>query len=135
MAYKNVQSRILQVDQQIKDLLIQHASYQLPETTVLQKKCRVKNQININLEKLAYQFYCTNLFEIQSVSYGVVLGVICELGHNIHKFEKSGHFTSWLRLAPNNRISGGKILSGRVPKGSNYLKIIFRNAANTTCTK
>jgi len=131
MAYKDAKIRMLRLDEQIKNLLNQHTSCELPEDIVLQKKCRVKNQININLEKLAYQFYGTNLFEIQSVSYGTVLGVICELGHNVYKFEKSGHFTSWLRLAPNNRISGGKILSGRVPKGSNYLKIVFRNAANT----
>jgi len=35
-----------------------------------------------------------------------------------------------LRLAPNNKISGGKILSSKVPKGSNRLKIALRNAAN-----
>jgi transposase len=42
----------------------------------------------------------------------------------------SKQFTSWLRLAPNNKISGGKILSNKVPKGSNRLKIALRNAAN-----
>ena len=35
-----------------------------------------------------------------------------------------------LRLAPNNKISGGKILSSRTPKGSNKLKIALRQAAN-----
>ncbi|MDP3667803.1 MAG: transposase [Sediminibacterium sp.] len=40
-------------------------------------------------------------------------------------------FASWLRLAPNNKISGGKVLSNRVPKGSNRLKIALRNAANS----
>jgi hypothetical protein len=35
-----------------------------------------------------------------------------------------------LRLAPNNKISGGKVLSSKVPKGSNRLKIALRNAAN-----
>ncbi len=46
------------------------------------------------------------------------------------KFETAKHFTSWLRLAPNNKISGGKVLSNKVPKGSNRLKIALRNAAN-----
>ncbi|WP_341225808.1 transposase [uncultured Arcticibacterium sp.] len=40
------------------------------------------------------------------------------------------HFASWLRLAPNKKISGGKILSNKIPKGSNRLKIALRNAAN-----
>jgi hypothetical protein len=33
-------------------------------------------------------------------------------------------------LAPNNKISGGKTLSNRIPKGSGRLKIALRNAAN-----
>ncbi len=36
----------------------------------------------------------------------------------------------WLRLALNNKVSGGKVLSSKVPKGSNRLKIALRNAAN-----
>ena len=39
-------------------------------------------------------------------------------------------FQCWLRLAPNNKISGGKLLSSKTPKGSNRLKIALRNAAN-----
>jgi len=31
---------------------------------------------------------------------------------------------------PNNKISGGKVLSNKIPKGSNRLKIALRNAAN-----
>jgi transposase len=46
------------------------------------------------------------------------------------KFESSKQFTSWLRLAPNNKISGGKILSNKISKGSNRLKIALRHAAN-----
>ena len=53
-----------------------------------------------------------------------------EVGNGIHKFETAKQFASWLRLAPNNKISGGKMLSSRMPKGSNQLKIALRNAAN-----
>ena len=35
-----------------------------------------------------------------------------------------------LAKAPNNKISGGKILSNKIPKGSNRLKIALRHAAN-----
>jgi hypothetical protein len=35
-----------------------------------------------------------------------------------------------LKRFPNNKISGGKILSSKIPKGSNRLKIALRNAAN-----
>ncbi|MEN6618895.1 MAG: transposase [Rikenellaceae bacterium] len=46
------------------------------------------------------------------------------------KFKTAKQFTSWLRLAPNNKISGGKIFSNHIPRGSNRLKIALRQAAN-----
>ena len=48
----------------------------------------------------------------------------------IKKFSTAKQFSSWLRLTPNNKISGGKVLSSRIPKGSSRLKIALRNAAN-----
>jgi transposase len=48
----------------------------------------------------------------------------------IRKFPTAKYFASWLGLAPNNKVSGGKLLSSKVPKGSNRLKIALRNAAN-----
>ena len=38
----------------------------------------------------------------------------------------------WFRrnLSSNNKVSGGKVLSSKVPKGSNSLNIALRNAAN-----
>ena len=54
-----------------------------------------------------------------------------ELGpEGFSKFATAKQFTSWMRLAPNNKISGGRILSNRVPKGSNRIKIALRQAAN-----
>jgi transposase len=65
------------------------------------------------------------------MSYGTVLALISEVGlEGIKRFPSAKHFASWLRLAPNNKISGGKALSSKVPKGSNRLKIALRNAAN-----
>ncbi len=48
----------------------------------------------------------------------------------IKKFPTAKHFASWLRIAPNNKVSEGKVLLSKVPKGSNRLKIALRNAAN-----
>ena len=44
--------------------------------------------------------------------------------------DSAKQFSSWLLLATNNKISGGKILSQHLPKGSSRLKIALRNAAN-----
>jgi transposase len=72
-----------------------------------------------------------DLMQIEGVSHATILSIMSEIGPDgFTKFETSKQFTSWLRLAPNNKISGGKILSNKVPKGSNRLKIALRNAAN-----
>ena len=56
---------------------------------------------------------------------------LSEVGLDIFKFGASKRFVSWLRLSPNNKISGGRTISSRTPKGKNKMAIAFRNAANT----
>lgn len=68
---------------------------------------------------------------IEGVSHSTIMTLISEVGPDgFEKFPSAKHFTSWLRLAPNNKISGGKVLSRHLPKGSNRLKIALRNSAN-----
>jgi hypothetical protein len=87
---------------------------------------------DIDLNLKSYQmFEGTDLLAIEGMSYSTVLALMSEVGiEGIRKFPTAKQFTSWLRLAPNNKVSGGKVLSSKVPKGSNRLKIALRNAAN-----
>ena len=96
------------------------------------KKINKNTPKNINLNLMAYQYFeGVDLLAIEGVSYSTVLSIMSEVGlEGIKKFPTAKHFASWLRLTPNNKISGGKILSNRIPKGSNRLKIALRNAAN-----
>ncbi len=71
------------------------------------------------------------MFAIESVSMNTVLTLITEIGHGIYKFKTAKQFSSFMRLAPNNKVSGGKLISSRTPKGANKLSIALRNAANT----
>ncbi|MBK6352330.1 MAG: transposase [Saprospiraceae bacterium] len=54
--------------------------------------------------------------------------IISEVGLDMSKWPTVKHFTSWLNLAPNNKISGGKVLRAgfqkEKPRGQ-----IFRMAA------
>ena len=91
-----------------------------------------KNSIKtVDLNIVAFQYFGgVDLLEIPGISHGTVLSIMSEIGpEGLDKFPSSKHFTSWLRLAPNNKISGGRTISSKVPKGSNRLKIAFRNAA------
>lgn len=91
-----------------------------------------KNAPKMDLNQLAFKYFGgIDLMAIEGVSHSTILSIISEVGPDgFDKFKSAKHFTSWLRLAPNNKISGGKILSNRVPKGSNRLKIALRQATN-----
>jgi hypothetical protein len=92
-----------------------------------------KNGIKgIDLNIIAYQYFDgVDLLAIPGVSHSTVLTFMSEIGpEGLKKFSTAKKFASWLRLAPNNKISGGRVLSNRIPKGSNRLKIALRNAAN-----
>ncbi len=92
-----------------------------------------KNSIKgLDLNKASFQYFNgVDLYQIPGVSHSTILSIMSEIGpEGFHKFPTAKHFASWLRLAPNNKISGGKTLSNRIPKGSSRLKIALRNAAN-----
>lgn len=86
----------------------------------------------IDLNQASFQYFGgVDLMKIEGLSHATVLTIMSEVGPDGFKeFPTAKQFASWLRLAPNNKISGGKVLSNRVPKGSNRLKIALRNAAN-----
>jgi transposase len=52
-----------------------------------------------------------------------------ELGGDLSAFPTSKHFTSWLGVCPDNRISGGKILAARTKPTTNRVTRALRMAA------
>ena len=95
-------------------------------------KQRSKNSPAIPLEKLSWQRNNeVNLMSIKGVSHSTVLAIDSEVGLSIGKFSTAKQWTSWLRLSPDNRKSGGKVLSSHVPKGSNRVATALRMAAES----
>lgn len=96
----------------------------------LAKKKRRKNQVKLDVSRLSYQYTGVDLFAIEGVSYNTIMCFLAEVGDDIKKFASSKQFTAWLRLAPNNKISGNKLISSRTAKGKNRLAQSLRHAAN-----
>lgn len=129
--------KIAECDQQITaclNLIIEQQEDtidDLPESKPYKRQN--KNGIKgIDLNIVSYQYFeGVDLFKIPGVSHSTVLTLMSEIGlEGFKKFPTAKHFASWLRLAPNNKISGGRMLSHRIPRGSNRLKIALRNTAN-----
>src|SRR5256886_12194456 len=57
--------------------------------------------------------------------------IISEAGWDMSKWPDEDHFVSWLRLCPDNRISGNKVIGkGRLPT-NNPISIALKMAAST----
>ncbi len=134
--YLNLQTKITECDKEIEKMLNQQINNddnkkQHHIDKKAHKRINKNTPKNIDINLLSYQYFeGVDLLAIEGVSYSTVLTLMSEVGHGIHKFETAKQFASWLRLSPNNKISGGKVLSNKIPKGSNRQKIALRNAAN-----
>lgn len=123
---KNNSQKINKVlQEQVKEIV-------LPEDIKLAKKKRSrKKEIQLDVQTHCCKIFGVDLFAIECISEGTVTSFLAEVGTDIYKFKTAKQFVSWLRLAPNNKISGGKILSSRTPKGKNKFALTLRNAANS----
>lgn len=135
--YDHLQKKIEQCDKEIENMLDEiinsdddKRQHHIEPKSYKRINKNTPKDIDLNLK--SYQmFEGTDLLAIEGMSYSTVLALMSEVGiEGIRKFSSAKRFASWLRLAPNNRVSGGKVLSSKVPKGSNRLKIALRNAAN-----
>jgi transposase len=136
--YLHLQEQKKEVDAQIKKHLEQviDKDDEKKQHIATKKPYKRKNKNTItgaDINQLSYQYFeGVDLMAIEGVNDATVMAFISEIGlEGIKKFESAKQFTSWLRLAPNNKISGGKVLSHHLPKGSNRLKIALRQAANS----
>lgn len=59
----------------------------------------------------------------------ISFGLLAELGNDMTKWPTEKHFGSFLSLAPQQKISGGKVLSSRTRRGSHPAAGLFRQAA------
>lgn len=81
------------------------------------------------------QLFGVDLTTIPGVSEGLISQLIAELGDRdqfLKSFKTSKHFTSWLGLCPDNRITGSKVQGrGKTRKVENPLASSFRLSANS----
>jgi transposase len=98
-------------------------------------KARTKrNQVNapsFDLRAALYGVLGTDLTQIHGLGPSLALKLVAECGTDLRAWKTAKHFTSWLCLAPGNKISGGKLLSSRTRRSSNRAAALLRLAATT----
>jgi hypothetical protein len=135
--YKTYEAAILECDRQIESALIAHTpvNHQTAQKPEFQLKAAPKQlkkrSPTFNVQQIAFTYFRTDLYEIPCVSHSTVLCMLTNMGTDLFKFASAKQFASWLRLVPDNKISGGRIISRKTPSGKNALAQALRQAANT----
>ena len=95
------------------------------------KKVKDKNHPRFNVRGYLERIHGVDVLNIYGLSDTGGLELLAETGTDLSKWKNENHFVSWLNLCPNNKISGGKLISSSLlKKKPNPASLAFRQAAN-----
>ncbi len=84
-----------------------------------------------DMRQRLYEKFGVDLSAIEGIGVLTGLVLLTEVGPNVSRFKSEKHFCSWLGLCPDNRISGGRVLSSRTRRVVNRASDALRMAACT----
>lgn len=141
--YKEYLSRINNCDKKIEEQLSMYealcndgivttCSVQQDQTQRQNIKTKSKNNPRFNVRSYLQHILGVDVLAIYGLSDNGGLQLLAETGTDLSKWPTEKHFVSWLNLCPNNKISGGKLISSRLmKKPSSIAGQAFRFAANS----
>src|SRR5206468_4843696 len=94
------------------------------------KKKRSRNQLRLDIRSFLHHLTGgVDLTQIDGLGPHTSLKLIAEIVTDMTRWPTEKHFTSWLTLAPNNKISGGRLLGSRTQPSANRAAAALRLAA------
>lgn len=141
--YRYYHVKIDECDQEIKKLLTDEIVRKQKEEGLvkveglkIKKKKTRKNESNINIQQLATDLTGgIDISVIEGIGLGLILCMVAETGLELTAFPTSKQFTSWLRLAPDLKKTGSKVISSKTKSGKNRLSQAFMYCANAIGNK
>ncbi len=102
-----------------------------PLPSARRRHTRYGNEPRFEIRTPLHQLTGVDLSQIDGIGPYRALRLLSEIGTDMTRWPTDKHFTSWLTLAPNNRISGGRLLSSRTQPSANRAAALLRLAAMT----
>lgn len=93
------------------------------------RHARGTNEPEFDVRTVLYTMLGADLSQIHGFGPYTVLRLVGECGDDMRKWPTAKHFTSWLTLAPGNKISGGRVLSTKTRRSANRAAALLRIAA------
>ena len=92
---------------------------------------RRKNQPHFDLAQSLYPMTGVDLTQVDGLDAMTVQDILSEIGTDMSPWPTVKHFASWLRLAPNNKVTGGKVKQRGTLPSQNRANTAFRVAAQS----
>ena len=125
------QTKIAECDTEIEAVL--HALNEervVPEQPLPSvRHAKGRNEPDFDVRPTLYRLLGGDLTQIHGFGPYTVLRLVAECGDDMRKWPTAKHFTSWLCLAPGNKISGGRLLSSKTRRSANRAAALLRIAA------
>ena len=133
--WKHLQSQIAEVDGRVGTLLGTLDECErgaATRSTAGRAKRLRKGEMSCDVCGEARRIYGVDLEAVPGISTQFLATLLSEVGTPgamLSNFKTAKHFSSWLGLCPDNRKSGGKVLSSKTRKVANRLATAFRLSA------
>ena len=130
--YRFYQDKIAQCDGEIEAQLerFEDHSHGDPPAAKSGRRRSKGNAPRFDVWTHLYRMTGVDLTRIDGVDAYTALKVISEIGTDMTKWPSAKHFASWLGLSPNNRITGGKVISSKTKPSASRAAAALRLAAN-----
>ncbi len=146
-AYDFYQNQIAACDRELTKYMAAVASRQITEKPDLPegarplpstKRCRrskstKKNRIGFDLAAELQRTMGVDLTRIDGIDAVTAQVIFSEIGPDFSAFPTENHFASWLTLAPQRDISGGKVIRHIPAAGRNRVANALRMSAQSLC--
>jgi transposase len=130
--YDVYQAKVTACDRQIEAILTRlktSAPRPANKLCAVRQRGRQPNAPAFDARGALYAILGVDLTQIHGLGPYLALKLVGECGTNLAAWPSAKHFTSWLGLAPHNKISGGKVLSSKTRRTSNRAAALLRLAA------
>ena len=129
--YETYQTHVSDCDRELELVLDKLRLEDSPSEPLPKARNRTKqpNQPDFDVRDVLYAVTGVDLTQIHGIGPYLALKLVGECGTDMSKWKTAKHFTSWLCLAPGNKISGGKILSSHTRRSKNRVTALLRLAA------
>jgi len=100
--------------------------------TLPRPRCKFKlcdNEPRFDIRDPLFRLSGVDLTQIDGIGPYTALRLVAEIGTDMSRWPTYKHFTSWLTLAPKNKVSGARLISSRTQPSANRAAYLLRMSA------